>query len=231
MVRGEDSRGLSNEPIMRQRSLAPRTMRSRQSLTLRRRLLGYPFTSVDEPIGARMHNEHDVYYKDEMAPLYLDNTFIPGKARGLSGLYNTLLRIFRNYIAPEVGNLDDICGGLVNLMVYARRIKRVVEDDEDLDGLEPIDVMDFIFREIKHCIQGRHVPVYAPYVMMLLIDVAHVSPTEGCVTHIVSYIQKKLPSAQMHADPIPYPSSRRTRSASATEAGSSRTGSARIYFP
>ena len=31
-------------------------------------LLGYPFVAVDEPVGARMHTENDVYYKDEMAP-------------------------------------------------------------------------------------------------------------------------------------------------------------------
>ena len=129
-----------------------------------------------------------------MAPLYLNDTYIPGKSRGLSGMDNTLLRIFKNNIAPEIGNLDDIRGGLVNLMVYARRIKKVEEDGEDLDEPDPIDVMDIIFREIKHCIQGKHVPVYAPYVMNLLIDVAHVSPTVGCVEHIVSYIQKKLPS-------------------------------------
>ena len=63
----------------------------------------------------------------------------------------------------------------------------------------------------------QHVPVYAPYVMMLLIDVAHVSPTDGCEKHILSYIQDKLSSAQMDAGPIPYPSSRRTRSASAAK--------------
>lgn len=91
-------------------------------------------------------------------------------------------------------------------MVYARRIKKAKEDGEDLDELEPIDEMDFIFPEIKHCISGKHVLVYAPYVMMLLIDVAHVSPTTGCTEHIVRYIQKKLPSAQMYEDPTPYPS-------------------------
>ena len=53
--------------------------------------------------------------------------------------YNTLLMIFRNNIAPEIGNLDDIHDGLVNLMVYARRIKRALDDEEDLDELEPID--------------------------------------------------------------------------------------------
>ena len=151
-------------------------------------LLGYPFIAVNEPAGARMHSEHDVYDKEEMAPLYINDTYLPGKSRGLSRLYNTLLRIFRNNIAPEIGNLDDIRGGLINLLVYARRIKRAMDEGEDLDELETVDVMDFIFREIKHCIQGRHVPVYAPYVMMLLIDVAHVSPTDGCEKHIVSYI-------------------------------------------
>ena len=98
-------------------------------------------------------------------------------------------------------------------------------------SLQPIDVMDFIFREIKHCIQGKYVPVYAPYVMILLIDVARISSTDGCTEHIVSYIQKKLPSAQMNEDPTPYPSTRRTRSASAAEAESSRAGSSRSYFP
>lgn len=68
---------------------------------------------------------------------------------------------------------------------------------------------------------------------MLLIDVANVSPIADCVEHKVSYIQDKLTSVELNAERPAYPAgpSRRTRSASATEAGTSRSGSSRGYFP
>ena len=192
-------------------------------------LLGYPFTSVDVPNGTRMHAENGYYNKEELSPLYLNATFVRGGSQGLSGLYNTLLRIFRNNIAPEKGNLDAIRGGLINLLVYTHRLKEAKDEGEDMDDYEPLDVMDFIFHEIKHCIGGRHIPVYAPYVMMLLIDKAGASPTVGCTSHKFSYIQNKLPSAQMYGNPST--STRRTRSASAAEGQTSRAGSSRSYFP
>src|SRR4051794_11801990 len=145
----------------------------------------------------------------------------------LSGLYNTFLRIFRKNIAPEHGNLDAIRGGLINLLVYTHRLKEANDDGEDMDDYEPLDVMDFIFHEIKHCIGERHIPIYAPYVMMLLINKADVSPTDGCVPHKFSYIQNKLTSIQRFGDP----SSRCTKSAYAAEGQTSRVGSSRSYFP
>lgn len=115
-------------------------------------LLGYPFISVDQQSGSRMHNQNGVYDKEAMAPMYLSATFTPGYLRGLNRLFNTLLRIFRNNIAHEIGNLDAIRGGLVNLMVYAQWIDDAEKIGGDVDNIQPIDVMDFIFREIKECI-------------------------------------------------------------------------------
>ena len=111
-------------------------------------LLGYDFISAEDPCGARMHIPGVAPDKAEMTPLYLSDTFTPGKSYGLNRLFNTLLRIFRNNIAPEAGNLDDIHGGLVNLLVYAHRVLTGIQDNT-ASGLEPLDVMDFIFNEIK----------------------------------------------------------------------------------
>src|SRR4051812_32055607 len=96
-----------------------------------------------------------------------------------------------------------------------------------MDDYDPLDMMNFIFHEIKHYIGGRHILIYAPYVMMLLITKADISPNDGCVDHKFSYIQNKLPSVQRFRDPL----SPRTRSASAAEGQTSRAGSSRSYFP
>ena len=172
--------------------------------------------------------------KAELTPLYLNDAFTPGKTYGLTRLFNTILRIFRNNIAPEAGNLDDIRGGLVNLLVYANRVLTGIEEGTASE-LEPLDVMDFIFNEIKECTEGRKVPVYAPYVMILLINDGGASATDGCVEHKVSYIQKKLTPAERHAaGPLPEgpePSARRTRSASAAQGSSSSSQARASYFP
>ncbi|KAM0923776.1 hypothetical protein ACQ4PT_005302 [Festuca glaucescens] len=197
-------------------------------------LLGYDFISAEDPCGARMHTPGVAPLKAEMTPLYLSDAFTPGKTYGLNRLFNTLLCIFRNNIAPEARNLDDIRGGLVNLLVYANRVLTGIEEGTAAE-LEPLDVMDFIFNEIKECIEGRKVPVYAPYIMILLINDGGASATAGCVEHKVSYIQKKLTPAERHAaGPIPEgpgPSTRRTRSASAAQGGSSSSQAHASYFP
>ena len=181
-----------------------------------------------------MHSDNGVYDKDALGPMYESDAFPRGFTRGLNRFYNTLMRIFRNSIAPQAGNLDAIRGGLVNLLVYAQWIDDADKLGEDVSDIRPIDVMDFIFREMKHCIMGRHVPVYAPYVMLLLMDAANVSPTEDCVVHKFSYIQDKLTSVELNAGVSAHPagSSRRTRSASAAAgAESSRSAASRSYFP
>jgi hypothetical protein len=45
-----------------------------------------------------------------------------GDAYGFKTCYNILLRLFHENIAPSSGNLDAICGGLVNLLAYSHEV-------------------------------------------------------------------------------------------------------------
>ena len=58
---------------------------------------------AEEPSGARMHLEGVAYDKSAMAPMYYNESFTTGKLSGLTELYNILLRMFRNNIAPQAG--------------------------------------------------------------------------------------------------------------------------------
>jgi hypothetical protein len=83
-----------------------------------------------------------------------------------------LLRLYRETIAPSAGNLDAIHGGLVNLLAYSHEVFVSGVEAE----VEPIDVTDFIHKEMYDTvITKKKTPVYAPYVMVLLIaqHVAH----------------------------------------------------------
>jgi hypothetical protein len=73
--------------------------------------------------------------------------------------------MFRASIAPQAGNLDAIHGGLVNLLVYSYHIYCQGE----AATLEPLDVMNYIYKEMYECIVNKKTPVYAPYVMKLII--------------------------------------------------------------
>jgi hypothetical protein len=45
-----------------------------------------------------------------------------GDAYGLKTRYNILICLFRENIAPSAGNLDAICGSLVNLLAYSHEV-------------------------------------------------------------------------------------------------------------
>jgi hypothetical protein len=110
-------------------------------------LLGYEFRGANTALGRRMHIEGQEYNKKQLLPLYLNPKHV-GKAKGLSTLGNTLLRLFRETVAPKAGNLDDLRSGVINLLGYAHKIYIRGEDKD----AEPIDVMDFVFNEIWLCL-------------------------------------------------------------------------------
>jgi hypothetical protein len=60
---------------------------------------------------------------------------------GLSSLYDHLLRIFRDTIAPSGGNNDAIHSALVYLLALAHDCAQDVEEAHDFK----IDVIDYIF--------------------------------------------------------------------------------------
>jgi hypothetical protein len=122
--------------------------------------LGYEYGGAnDTSYGKRMHVEGD---------------FEPGKAKGLKLLYNILLRIFRENIVLSSGNEDDIRGALVDLLLYSHRICR--HGDEE-PPLAPLDVVDFIYKEMYLCmLDVKKEPIYAPFIMKLILQKAPTCP-------------------------------------------------------
>jgi hypothetical protein len=113
-----------------------------------------------------------------------------GEAYGFKTRYNILIRLFRENIAPSVGNLDAIHGGLVNLLAYSHEVFVSGKEVE----VDPINVMDFIYKEMYDTvITKRKTPVYAQYVMLLLLvqHTEHPLLTTHLTTHKVVKPQRK----------------------------------------
>jgi hypothetical protein len=91
--------------------------------------LGYAFAGANIVSGLRMHIEGVAYDKKTLKPLYgklapsaKRKEIVLGDAYGFKTRYNILLRLFRENIALSAGNLDAICGGLVNLLAYSHEV-------------------------------------------------------------------------------------------------------------
>jgi hypothetical protein len=120
-----------------------------------------------------MHVEGIAYNKNVIKPLYgkierdaKRKSIVLGDAYGLKTRYNILLCLYQENIAPSAGNLDAICGGLVNLLAYSHEI--YVGERED--KVEPLDVMDFIYKEMYDVVITKNKTlVYAPYIMKLIL--------------------------------------------------------------
>jgi hypothetical protein len=119
-------------------------------------LLRYPFSG-----GHRFHhpNRPD---KDLLYDLYSEEGVVR-TTTGLLPLYDQLIRLFRNNIAPSEGNCDAIRGALVSLLAFAGEY---AEDEEN--GDYTVDVMDYIFHEIHDAIVSRTTIPYAPYIQLLI---------------------------------------------------------------
>lgn len=94
-----------------------------------------------------------------------------GETKGLLTIYGQLLRFFRATICPSGGNNDAIRGTLVDLMYLSFRCAR----DENEERNYTIDVMDFIFNEIRDAMVSRTTIPYAPYIQLLINNTAGVS--------------------------------------------------------
>ena len=129
-------------------------------------MLGYPF-DPEQASGARMHNT-GMKDKRKLAPIYAAEDVVFGQASDIKPVYNTMLQMFRHTIAPQAGNIDQIRGGLVNLMAHAHfvccRGKDYTGDDAK------IDVMDYIYHEMYSRIMDKKTPVYAPFIMKLIVE-------------------------------------------------------------
>lgn len=95
-------------------------------------------------------------YKDALVFCYQTNkSFIIGNIKFLPPKYDFLRRIFRVSIAPKVGDLSVIRSIMIDLLVYAHEKAR-------------IDVLDFMFEEMRSCVFKRKSSVYASFIQALI---------------------------------------------------------------
>ena len=127
-------------------------------------ILGYRFSGSMLDEGTRMHLTGSSYDKAQLKDLYSDESKV-GTTHGLLPLYDILLRMFRESIAPSAGNNDAIRGGLVNLLHFAHE---TATQGTLRPNANPVDVMDYIFNEMYDSMINKKVPPYAPYVMKLM---------------------------------------------------------------
>jgi hypothetical protein len=125
-------------------------------------LLGYAYNG-ETPVGRRIHNPGTKPDKDKLYDLY-DSTGVVGFINGLHPLYDQLVRIFRENIGHSGGNNDAIRTSLVDLLAFAHECATSTDPDKDFT----LDVMDFIYYEIKDAIIQRNTVPYAPYIMLLI---------------------------------------------------------------
>jgi hypothetical protein len=162
-------------------------------------LLGYAYDG-ENPVGRRVHSPGTKLDKDKLYDLY-DSTGVVGFINGLHPLYDQLVRIFRENIAPSGGNNDAIRTSLVDLVFLAHQCATSTDPDEDFT----LDVMDFIFYEIKDAIIQRNTLPYAPYIMLLIKHaLGDYDLSDDCVDHQVKkmYVKRK----KTPAPSIAYPS-------------------------
>jgi hypothetical protein len=101
--------------------------------------------------------------KDKLVDLY-DSTGTVGFINWPLPLYDQLVRIFRENIAPSGGNNDAIHTSLVDLLYLAHECATSEDPAEDFT----LDVMDFIFHDILDTMIHRNTVPYAPYIMLLI---------------------------------------------------------------
>jgi hypothetical protein len=125
-------------------------------------LLGYPFDGPMNLVGHRIHSPLPID-KEQLSDLYGPKGTV-GEVAGLLSLYDLLVRIFRENIAPSGGNNDAICASLVDLLTYAHECAKSTDPDADFS----LDVMEFIFNEMFDAMVSRGSLPYTPFIMRLI---------------------------------------------------------------
>ena len=121
--------------------------------------LGYTAPPPNTPNVFRVHLRHKPMAKDKMIDLYIPGRACCGSAYDLLPTYDIFNRIFRNTLNPKKGNLDEVHGFLVDLLVLTHRNKG--------RGMQ-LDSMDYIWHEMRDCSLVRKLPAFAPYIMRLI---------------------------------------------------------------
>jgi hypothetical protein len=141
-------------------------------------ILGYPVYHPTDRTAFCCHNLGRPMHKDALAPLYMQGNVVPGLIKFLLPTWDILNRVIRDTVAPKVGNLDQIHGFQVDLLVntYNNRGK----------GLK-LDIMDFIWNEMTLICTSKRVPAFCPYVMALIMNKSRLAqevvPTLRLIQH------------------------------------------------
>ena len=160
-------------------------------------VLEYPYNGASKSAGRRMHQNGVYYDKKLLAPLVAKEGAI-ATTKGLKQVYNIVIRMCRWSIAPQAGNMDAIRGGLVNLMLFAHKAYFAGPHGH---GFE-IDAMDFIKCEINIALHERKTPMYAPYIMKLILkqlsqlDHTHFTPHKPGTLQVLTHHLAKPRSYQ-----------------------------------
>ena len=96
------------------------------------------------------------YSPKPMKPNVLFDLYIPGRAvvgeqKHLLKTWDIIHRIYRNTIAPRVGNFDQIHGMLINILY---------ESSLMVGQGKKLDVMGIIWHEIYAVVMNRRVPIF-----------------------------------------------------------------------
>jgi len=122
--------------------------------------LGYPDAGESEPSGWRCFTVGRSSGKEVVEPITIEGGSC-GQTADLIPTFEILHRIYRETLAPRVGNWDQIHGYVFDLL-------KLSHEKQHTD--EKMDVMDFIYNEMWTAMIDRRSPVYGPYIMMLICD-------------------------------------------------------------
>jgi hypothetical protein len=149
-------------------------------------VLGYPFDGPTNPVGHRIHSSIPAD-KEQLSDMYGPKGIV-GEVARLLPLYDLLVCIFRENIAPSGGNNNAIRGSLLDLLIYAHECAKATDPNADFS----LDVMDFIFNEMFDAMVSRGSLPYASFIMRLIQDTFKDHDfSEQCVAHKVNRLYVK----------------------------------------
>ena len=105
------------------------------------------------------HTQDQASALDVLTPLYIPGWGTPGKVAHLQPVYDIMLRVYLNTVAPKGCNYDAIHAFSIDLMHQTHLRK---------NANEKLDVAEFIYQEMWLSVIERKSCPYAPYIQLLL---------------------------------------------------------------
>ncbi|KAK1664063.1 hypothetical protein QYE76_052222 [Lolium multiflorum] len=114
--------------------------------------IGYELPDYDTNIFW-IHLQAKPMAKEKMVDLYIRGRVLCGSAYNLLLVYDIMNCIYRSTINPKHTNHDEVHGFLVNLLVRTQEMR---------GRGKQLDVMDYIWHEMRDCAFLRKLPQYGP---------------------------------------------------------------------